>query len=695
MLPIDPLLPGICDALRSAGSLVLQAEPGAGKTTRVPLALMERGVAGDGQVLVLEPRRVAARAAADFTARALGEEVGQRVGYQVRFERVGGSRTRLWFVTEGVALRRLAADPFLENVGVLVLDEFHERHLAGDTVLALARELQRTVRPDLRVLVMSATLDVDRVAQYLGECESMLCPGRVHPVSVEYRAGDRYRRLSDNVVDAVRAVTMEGDDGDILVFLPGRGEIRWVGEGLANAGLAERFDVVALYGDLPLAQQRSVLRPDRVGGAARRIVLATNVAESSVTVEGVRTVIDSGLARVPVVDPERGVQTLRSTPISVASADQRAGRAGRQGPGRCVRLWSKHDHAGRRQRDVPEIRRLDLSSTVLDLRAWGLRDLRSLEWLDDPPKGALTAADSLLESLGAYDTGGGLSEIGVGMARLPAPPRAARLTLAAARMGQPTWGALLAALMMERDLLLDNARDRSGDAACGSDLIARAELFAAAAAAGFSKPRCQALGVEPGAARSVDRAARHLIRAAGARGELMSELRDDESLLVATMVAFVDRLARRRAKDDPRAVMTGGTGIRLGPRSVVRAGEFFVCVDALGAPRGQRGEAVVSIASVVELDWLRERYAPEIVATRVFEMDEKAERVMAVERESLRGLVLRESRTPASAGEGREVLLAWARAHPDRVVAWSVRQRRAVPADRLSAPRRWRRTWNF
>ncbi len=677
-LPIDAVLPEICDRLAAAGALVLQAEPGAGKTTRVPAALLDAGVAGRGSVVVLEPRRVAARAGADFVASERGERVGGTVGFQVRFERRGGERTRLWFVTEGIALRRLIGDPFLDNVGVLVLDEFHERHLPGDIVLAIARELRRTVRPDLKIVVMSATLEVERVARFLDDCPIVRCPGRVYPVAIEYRAAERNRRLADGVVAAARDL-LAGDDGrgDILVFLPGIGEIRRAERALAESGLDRELQVLPLHGDLPLEAQRRVL----ASSAERRIILATNVAESSVTVDGVTAVIDSGLARVPEVDVGRGVERLRVVPISLASADQRAGRAGRQAPGRCIRLWSMHDHAARREREVPEIRRLDLTAPALELRAWGLGDLQSLAWLDAPSPGALDAAERLLRGLGALDRDGSVSEVGRRMLRLPAPPRAARLVIEAARLGHADAGALAGAILSEREMVLGGRAfaktEVAGDGR--SDLVERFEMFEAAAAVGFDRSACRSIGIEAAAARAVDRARRQLRRGLedegrGVGGEGRRALVGvEEALLRAALVAFSDRLVRRRGAGERRGVMVGGAGVSLADDSCVREAELFVAIDVRAGERRERAESTVSMASAVERAWLDEYFAAEIERERQLELDPVGERVVSVDRETFRGLVLSEQQVPTRAGAGSEVLLRHALAVPERVVNLSAR----------------------
>ena len=360
-LPIDPLLPEIVTALDTSQRVVLRAPPGAGKTTRVPAALLDAGLAGDKHVVVLEPRRIAARAAAEFVARERQGHVGGEVGYRVRLETRGDARTRLWFLTEGVLGRQLVRDPFLESAGVVVLDEFHERHLQGDVALAVIRELQASVRPDLKLVVMSATLDTGRLSDYLDECPVLTSEGRAHPVRITYAAPGDDRPLPGRIAAGLRQLFADpGENGDVLVFLPGVGEIHHTANAIEPIASAFDVDIVPLHATLPLeAQQRAIER-----GPRRRVVLATNVAETALTVEGVTAVIDSGLARIARLDARRGINVLRTVPISRAAADQRAGRAGRLALGRCVRLWTEGEHHARRAYEVPEILRLDLTATV-------------------------------------------------------------------------------------------------------------------------------------------------------------------------------------------------------------------------------------------------------------------------------------------------------------------------------------------
>jgi ATP-dependent helicase HrpB len=643
-LPVDPLLPAIVDALTRGRRLVLRAAPGAGKTTRVPAALLDAGVAGGGRVLVLEPRRIAARAAAEFVAGERGGAVGGEVGFSVRFAQRGGAGTRLWFVTEGIFGRRLLDDPFLEGVGAVVLDEFHERHLQGDLALAVVRELQDTLRPDLKLAVMSATLATDTLARYLPDAVVLTSEGRAHPVAIDWAPPPPRTRLAEHVAGVVRRAL--DVPGDVLVFLPGAAEIRRVAEALA--GLRDA-DVVPLHGDQPLDQQQRALRR----GPRRRVVLATNVAETALTVEGVTAVVDTGLARVARFDARHGIDRLVIAPISRASAEQRAGRAGRLGPGRCVRTWSRENDAGRRAHETPEIARLDLTRTVLELRAWGLRSAADLAWLDPPPPGALAQAERLLVQLGAVDAAGGaVTPIGRRLLALPASPRLARMQLEAEATGAGATGALMAALAGERDIRL-GARAFGGaapDRPSGpSDLLVRLELFEDAAQRGFSPGACQALGLDPRAVRAVERARRQLGR--GMRGGAA----DADLLLRCVLAGFPDRVCRRREPGSARALMVGGTGVALAADSVVRDAELFVAVDLEGG--GRRPEATVRIASAIHRDWLAGLFPHAVTTDIELVFDGGRGAVVERRRERYADLVLAESaRTDVERARAGELL---------------------------------------
>jgi ATP-dependent helicase HrpB len=660
-LPIDPLLPEVLRALRAGPSLVIEAPPGAGKTTRVPAALVAGGLVA-GEVVVLEPRRLAARLAARRVAEELGERPGETVGYQVRFEDVSGPATRIRYVTEGLLTRRLLSDPHLGGVGAVILDEFHERHLQGDLALALLRRLQRTSRPDLKLVAMSATLDAAPVAAWLG-APTLRSEGRRFEVAVEHLTPEEAARpddrLEDRVARAVKRVLREEPDGHVLVFLPGGAEIRWCAQRLA--GLAELgVDVLPLHGDLPPEQQDRAVRPS----ARRKVILSTNVAETSVTIEGVVGVVDGGLARIASHSPWSGLPTLEVKKIARAAAAQRAGRAGRTRAGRALRLYTRHDHDARAEFETPEVEREDLSETFLALAGLGvLASPGAFEWFEEPPGPAAEAARTLLSRLGAVETSGAITALGRRLLALPVHPRQARLAVEAADRGAAEGGALLAALLGERDLR-DRAAGGKVPPTGPSDLLELASLFEEAARGRFDQERCRRLGVSAGAAQAVDRARRQIERSlrsvgprsgsgSGSKVTTDQELATEQALLMATLAAYPDRVARRRAAGGDEVVLVGGGSAKLDPASVVREAELLVAVDAEarrgdrrpgGPPGGSRAEARVRVASLVTQEMLLELFPDAFVYDEAVSWNGQAERVEAVERLRYQDLTLEEAR---------------------------------------------------
>ena len=449
MLPIHEVLPALTAALREREAAVLVAPPGAGKTTVTPLTLMAEPWAGEGRILMLEPRRLAARAAAARMAATLGEGVGETVGYRVRMDAKVSARTRIEVVTEGVFTRRILSDPGLDGVAAVLFDEFHERSLDADLGLALARDSQQVLRPDLKLLVMSATLDGARVSRLLGEAPVIESQGRMFPVETRHLGADPAMRLEDQTVRAIRRALGE-ETGSLLVFLPGQGEILRVAERLAERGLDPDVDIAPLYGVLDPRDQDRAIAPAPPG--RRKVVLATDIAQTSLTIEGVRVVIDAGFNRAPRFDPVSGLTRLETVRVSRASADQRRGRAGRTEPGVCYRLWDEPQTRALAAFDRPEITETDLSRLALDLAVWGARDAAGLAFLDPPPKGALAEARALLAGFGALDGQGGLTDHGRVLADLPLPPRLAQMILAAARTGQAGRAAEIAVILTERGL---------------------------------------------------------------------------------------------------------------------------------------------------------------------------------------------------------------------------------------------------
>ncbi len=447
-LPIDAVLGDVRNALRTHGTGVLVAAPGAGKTTRVPLALLDEPWRDSGKIIVLEPRRIAARAAAERLAAALGTRLGDRVGLRARLASKTSANVAIEVVTEGVFTRMILDDPELSGVAAVLFDEFHERSLDADLGLALALDTRGALRPDLKILVMSATLEASRVAKLLGDAPVIASDGRTFPIETRH-IGRRAQRIEDDVVDAVRRA-LERDTGSVLVFLPGQGEITRVAERLRALDLPETIDIAPLFGALDPATQDRAISPANTGH--RKIVLATSIAETSITIEGVRVVIDSGLARVPRFEPDVGVTRLETVRVSRASADQRRGRAGRTEPGICYRLWDEPETQGLVPFAEPEIRVADLSSLLLDCAEWGTNDPRSLAWLDPPSEGALSAARSGLQAIGALDAEGHITQEGRRLRALPLPPRLARMLLKAGERGAAEDAAELAAVLVERGI---------------------------------------------------------------------------------------------------------------------------------------------------------------------------------------------------------------------------------------------------
>jgi ATP-dependent helicase HrpB len=655
-LPIDPHLPAIVKALRAAPNLVLVAEPGAGKTTRLPRALLDAGFAEHGEIAVLEPRRIAARMAARRVADELGEPVGRRVGYQVRFEDVSSRETRVRFVTEGVLTRRLIADPELRGVAAVLLDEFHERHLQGDLALALLRRLQRMQRPELRLCVMSATLQAEPVARFLG-CEVVNVPGRRFDVAIEYDDKPDDRPLPQRVASAARRLVRDGHDGDALVFLPGAAEIRRAREALEPLAKQADLELALLHGDLPPAEQdRALARSNR-----RKLILSTNVAESSLTIEGVGAVIDSGLARMAGHSPWSGLPTLTTAKISRASAAQRAGRAGRVRAGRCLRLYTRHDHDARPAHDKPEIARADLCETLLAVKAIEAASpdpgamLGADDWLEPPPAEARRAAEELAALLGALDAHGRPSELGRRMLRIPLHPRLARVLLEADQRGMGRSGCLLAALLSERDIARRSRarfQDRgAGDVETGpSDALERLERFEQAEAAGWDAGRLRALELDPGAVRAVARTRDRLLRSV-APGEHAHD--GDQALLMAVLAGFGDRVARRRAPGQGELVLARGGSVVQSEESVVRDAQWLVVLDA----SEQRARAVAHLLSAIEPEWLLELFPERVLDRTELRFDPRSERIEAAHTLRYDGLLLDESRRAAERGPEAEALL--------------------------------------
>lgn len=668
-LPIDGHLPQITAALRASRALVIVAPPGAGKTTRVPVAMLRDNVlAGEHRNLVmLQPRRVAARASAARIAQENNWELGHEVGYHVRFDRKIGRDTRLRVLTEGILNRQLLDDPFLEGVGAVILDEFHERSLHTDLAIALLREVQQTVRDDLKLIVMSATLEAEPVAKFLGDCPILRTEGRTFPIDIRHTPtarGDEESAAVQAVQQLLGAPPAASTNKDILIFLPGAEEIRRVLRNLEPLADRENLLLAPLHGSLTGDEQDRAIRPDPQG--RRKVIAATNIAETSLTIEGVGVVIDTGLARVAGYDPERGLDKLEVRRISRASATQRAGRAGRTAPGVAVRLWSEKEWERMPPFETPEIRRVDLAATVLELHAWGKPDPRAFGWYEPPDESTLAGAEALLSMLGAIDESGKITHVGHALAGMPVHPRLGRLLVAAAEQGLVREGATLAALMSEKDILRFERFDRNslaggaGHLSGASDLLVRLELIESRA----HDPR-----IDSQSLRQVLRVRDELLRVAERlRPPRKPASRDDAeaALLKLVLYAYPDRVCRRRGGAD-RGVMVGGGGVRLAAESVVKQAEFFVAVDARQDERSATREAFVRVASAVDVAWLEEMFPAQVRREREFVFDESRGRVVGRAQTFYRDLLLREDKdAPVDPARAAEVLAdIWRKRAPE------------------------------
>ena len=593
-LPIDEVLGDVVTHLRREANLVLIAPPGAGKTTRLPQALIDqRVVADDQRVLVLEPRRLAARLAAKRIAAERGVKLGGEVGYQVRFDDRTSKASRIVLVTEGILTRRLQTDPSLEGVGAVILDEFHERSIHADLGLALLREVQQTIRDDLKIVVMSATLDPAPVQRFLGDCSVVESQGRAYPVEVEYLGRPDERSSSDRTVSLVRKALRGHQHGDVLAFLPGAAEIRRAAAALEGAVSVE---VCPLYGDLaPAAQDRAV-----TPGKGRKVVLATNIAESSLTIPGVSIVVDSGEQKISRHDPGLGVDRLELTKISQRSAEQRTGRAGRTGPGFAYRAWTEAAHKLLPVDDQSEILRIDLAGVLIEVLTWSSSDPASFGWYESPTEGQLRRGVQLLRSLGALTADGfRLTDRGRKLARLPLHPRLSALLVTGAERGHLDDAALLAALVSEKDIV--RRTDRSQREVASSDLLLRAE--AARAYEADPGHAVDAYGLQRSAVGQVVKVKERLVRLGRPLASESSKTPSENDLLRLVLAGFPDRVARRLSDD--RYAVVGGATARLSRDSAVHDADLLVAVSIDAGRRGSSSGGFIRWASQLEEDWLR------------------------------------------------------------------------------------------
>ncbi|HVR35157.1 MAG TPA: ATP-dependent helicase C-terminal domain-containing protein [Methylomirabilota bacterium] len=707
-LPIHRIRDGIVGALITGNRLVVVAPTGSGKTTQVPQMVLDAGLAGQDRIVILQPRRVAARTVAARVAWERKGRLGGEVGYQVRFEDHTSLGTRICFITEGILLRWLQEDPELRGIRVLIFDEFHERNLLSDVALALAREIQRVHRPDLKIVVMSATLDAEPVAAYLDNCPVLQSECSMFPVEVRYpEHGDR-RPITEQAADAVETILQSGEAGDILVFMPGMGEIQSTLNALRTLRAPERLALIPLHGELPPEEQDRAFQPH----PGRKIVVATNVAETSVTIDGIRHVVDSGLARIARYDAERGIGTLGIEEISRASADQRKGRAGRTAPGTCHRLWTESGHLNRPERHTPEIQRSDLAEVVLLLHSLGIRNAAAFDWLDKPDPQAVERAEILLRTLGALQprapqqapqgndssagrTIGGASDdhaaapsarahddltpVGRRMLRLPMHPRFARMLVEASRHQCVPAAAMCAALVSGRDLMMRLGRDDKstagarelfeGSAQSDFHTLMRACQFAKNR--GYSVEACRRYGINARAAREVEQTFQQFLQVARREGLLNSSTPEVEpaadegdALLRSIMTGFIDQLCVRRDQGTLECHLTGARTGTLMRESVVQNSPLFVAASIREVPSRGRGTiTLLGLASHVSREWILETFPDRLHTTLEHLFDRGHRRVAALKVERFEDLIMahEHQREPDPAAAGHCLADAWNR----------------------------------
>lgn len=668
-LPIDDALPTLRRALAAKSAAVLQAPPGAGKTTRVPLALLNEPWLAGQRIVMLEPRRLAARAAARRMSSTLGETVGETVGFRVRGESRVSRRTRIEVVTEGVLTRLLHADPSLEGIGLIIFDEFHERSVHGDLGLALSLQTQDLLRPELRLLVMSATLDGAGVAAVFGDAPIVTSEGRAFPVEVRYAARRPEERVESAVASAVgRALAMDG--GSVLAFLPGAAEIRRTLELLQSDALPRDVSLHPLFGDLPSQAQDAAIRPAEPG--QRKVVLATSIAETSLTIDGVMVVVDGGLIRVPKFSPRSGMTRLETVRVSRASADQRCGRAGRTAPGVCYRLWAPEDQAGLLDRATPEILEADLASLALDLALAGVADPASLRWIDLPPVASLAHARELLTELEAIDAVGRITPHGRAMAAFGVHPRFAHMLLLARDMGSGATACVIAALLEERDILRRDAPYRDLDL----------------------RPRVRAVAGEGhGEQLNVDREALRRVRERNRTwraqlGVSDNEVIDDDSCGWLLALAYPDRIAQRREGAAERYLLRNGRGVRLDDPGSLAGAPYLAVADL----DGRAPESRVFLAAPLDLMDVERLFQRQITREEVVEWDADVGVIAARVRARLDAIVLRDAPLRQVDGEvvARTLLRALGRRDGLELV-WSEGARRL--RDRVAFLRRLEQNW--
>lgn len=666
-LPVRALSSELLRGVADTGRVILQAPTGSGKSTQVPQMLLEAGMAERGKILVLQPRRIAARMLAKRVAEETGSALGDLVGYQIRFEDRSSAATRIKFVTEAVLLRYLLGDPNLRDIEVVILDEFHERHLYSDVSLAVVLELQKTRRPDLKIVVMSATLDTAGLETFLAPCSVLKSESRSFPVDVSYLTKSPERAglsLWDAAARAFADAAEGGIEGDVLIFMPGAYEIRRTIDAVKATWPGAEWQVLPLYGELPPERQDEAVAPSE----RRKVIVSTNVAETSLTIPGLGLVIDGGMARIASFDPNRGINVLAIEKISQASAEQRAGRAGRTGPGKCVRLWTREEHPHRRSRDLPEIRRLDLSEIFLMLKELGFEDLRKVPWMEPPGEEAVEHALRLLMDLGALSNDEKqLTPMGKRMCAFPIHPRYGRMLLAAEPLGCVGTACLIAALTQGRGILVrskEKGVERKRLELLGqqedSDLLREVRAWSLAHHHRYDLEMCRSLGIHALSAREVGRQFQQILTLAKQQ-DLKIEEGDAplEGLLKCILAGFADQVARRQDGGSLRCRLVHGRTGEIARESVVREAVLVVATEIREMQQSDRSmKVLLQGVSRVEEQWLEETFPGHLKEVSETVFDSSIRRVVARRARCFRDLVIEEKASDAEPGEDAARILA-------------------------------------
>jgi ATP-dependent helicase HrpB len=663
-LPIFELEHSIVENLRAHSRLIIQAPTGSGKSTQVPQMLFDHGLLGDGQVVILQPRRLAARLLAARVASERRCRLGDEVGYQIRFENITSRRTRIRFVTEGILLRQLVQGPELRGISAILFDEFHERHLYGDITLARALQLQATSRPDLKLAVMSATLDAGLLEKYLAPCSLLTSAGRAFPVEIEYLpkpvGGDGYP-IWDLAADELERLASQ-TEGDVLIFMPGKYEIGRTISAVRASRVSDRFVALPLHGELPPAEQDAALAHYQ----KRRAIVSTNVAETSLTIEGVQVVIDGGLARMARFDPRRGINTLLVEKISRASADQRAGRAGRTAPGRCLRLWTEREHIDRAAQELPEVKRLDLAEVVLTLKASGIDDIAAFRWLELPEPAALARAEQLLVDLGAISSSG-ITELGRRMLAFPVHPRYARMLLAAHEYLCVPAIALIAALTQGRNLMRrlegKQAREDRDDVLgeeTDSDFFILMRAFRYAEKSRFDGQRCSRLGINAAAAREAAQLSEQFLAIARDEGlDLQGGDAKPGAIQRCVLAGFPDQVAVRLDAGTLRCALVHARRGVLARESPVHDARLLVASEIREIESSDKERQVLlTMATKIEEEWLRELFPESFREETRVEFDPVSRRAVGRRTTLFHDLLLRSEEFSAANEPAAAQLLA-------------------------------------